>query len=367
MRILFSGGGTAGHVMPAIAMCEMAIKNIKGTSVAFVGRKDGSENKSIKSSGYQLYTIDIQGLRRSLSPSNVTSLFKLVKSMSTAKEIILEFQPDVIIGTGGYVCYPVIRQGQKMGIPTIIHESNAYAGLATRLLASKCNFVLLNFEGASDRLKRKDNITVVGNPLRMDFKNVSRESARRAIGLSERDCLIVSFGGSLGAEAINSAVIDTIYKYSVQNDKIRHIHATGQRHYHEIEKAHPRLVKGLNGCRIVSYIENMPILLKAADIAITRSGAMTVSELAYAGTPAILIPSPNVVANHQYENAKFVCDKGGAILISEEELDADMLIAAVSTLVDNKSKRDEMSRHISHLAQRDTEKKIIDVIKSIKM
>ena len=177
----------------------------------------------------------------------------------------------------------------------------------------------------------------------------------------------MSFGGSLGAEAINSAVIDTIYKYSVQNDKIRHIHATGQRHYHEIEKAHPRLVKGLNGCRIVSYIENMPILLKAADIAITRSGAMTVSELAYAGTPAILIPSPNVVANHQYENAKFVCDKGGAILISEEELDADMLISAVSTLVDNKSKRDEMSRHISHLAPKDTEKKIIDVIKSIKM
>lgn len=367
MRILFCGGGTAGHIMPAIAMCEMAIKNIKGTSVAFVGRKDGSENRSIKNSGYHLYTIDIQGLRRSLSPSNITSLVKLIKSMSTAKEIIREFEPDVIIGTGGYVCYPVIRQGQKMGIPTIIHESNAYAGLVTRLLSAKCDSVLLNFEGASERLKRKDNITVVGNPLRSDFNNISREAARKAIGLSEMDCLIVSFGGSLGAEAINSAVVDTMYKYSAQNDKIRHIHATGQRHYREIEKAHPRLVRGLNGCRVVSYIENMPVLLRAADIAITRSGAMTISELAYAGTPAILIPSPNVVANHQYENAKYVCDKGGAILISEEDLDANMLLASLSTLVDNKRKRDEMSRNISRLAPKDTEKKIIDVIKNIKM
>ncbi len=364
MRILFCGGGTAGHVMPEIAMCEMAIKNIRDTQVAFVGRQNGNENKTIVNSGYKLYTIDIQGLSRSLSLKNIAAIFKLIRSKSDSVKIIREFNPDLIIGTGGYVCFPIIRQGQKMGIPTIIHESNAYPGLVTRMLGSGCTSVLLNFEGACKNLKRKDNVKVVGNPLRMDFKNVTREAARKAIGISDKEVLIVSFGGSLGAEVINNTIIAMMYKFSTHDNRIRHIHATGQSHYNEIEKAHPRLSKGLNGCRIVSYIENMPILMRAADIAITRSGAMTLSELAYAKTPSILIPSPNVVANHQYENAKFACEVGGAVMIEECELNTDTLITHVRALLEDPERRKEMSVNLSKLAKVDTEKKIIDAIKS---
>lgn len=365
MRVLFVGGGTAGHITPAIAMAELVCDKWKGAEIAFVGRAGGSENDAITKSGYKLYTISMQGIERKLTASNIRAVYSAIRALRAANNIINDFDPDVVIGTGGYVSWPVIRAAQKRKIPTVLHESNAYPGLSTRLLAKKCDLVLLNFEWAAKHLKNKSNIRVVGNPLRKTFNDESRFSARKKLGISDSDILIVSFGGSLGSERMNNIIAEMMSRHSAVTPRIRHFHATGRIYYTKFAESYPSLARGVGGCKLLPYIDNMPLMLKAADIAITRSGAMTLSELACAGVASVLIPSPNVTANHQYENAKFIADGGGAILITEDELSQDLLISTVKRLETNAGLRDKYARGISSFSSESTNKKIIREIEAL--
>lgn len=339
MKVLFAGGGTGGHVTPALAIFEAMKKEYKNADAAFVGRSGGDENRAITGAGYKLYTLDVMGFRRAVSLKNAEAAFKLIRAMRDAKRILSDFSPDVVIGTGGYVCYPVLVQAARRGIPTFIHESNAYPGLVTRLLARKCTCVMLGSEACEARLPKKARSVYVGNPVRESYCALSRTGIRKQLGIRANEILIVSFGGSGGAKKINDAVVQMMKRYCMLEPKIKHIHASGTRYYEELERGDPELCCGTRGCRIVPYIENMPQLLTAADISITRSGAMTLAEISATQSTPIMIPSPNVTDDHQYHNAKAFCDKGYGVVIKEEELSPEKLIGEVSELVRNARKR----------------------------
>ena len=365
MRFLLCGGGTAGHVMPAIAIAEIIEKEFKNAEIAFAGRTHGDENRAYIKTGRRLFTIDICGLQRSISITNIKSVFKIIKSGRNARRIIKDFHPDIIIGTGGYVCYPFIRQGQRLKIKTVLHESNVLPGLVTRILGSKCDRLLLNIEETKNHLRHTENVVVVGNPTRNKFSTISKAEAKRRVGISNGEQLIISFGGSLGSEAMNNAITDLMRDFSSKHRSIRHIHSTGRGNYEQIQKKHPDLFNKSAKCRMVAYIDDMPTLLSAADLAITRSGAMTISELCECGTPSILIPSPNVTANHQYINAKHMQDMGAAELIEENSLTSKGLISLTDALLKDGIRRQKMSVNARKLHTKDTDKKVANALNEI--
>ena len=343
MKVLLCGGGTAGHVNPAIAIADALLTQDKGCKIAFVGRAGGNEYSAVTKRAIPLYRLRVQGLDRRHLIKNVKAVSELAKSVFEAKRIIKEFKPDVIVGTGGYVCAPMIISGRLMKIPTLIHESNAYPGFTTRRLAPFCDRVLLNFECCSEHFKSKKKLRVVGNPLLLDFENLTKEEARKILGIGKNEFFIVSFGGSGGAEIMNKSLIEFMKAYSAKNSFIRHTHAVGNKYYPEFKDSEAALCRGKFGCKILPYIDNMPTVMNAADIVISRCGAMTLSEIAAVGVPSILIPSPNVADDHQLKNAKqFVSDKCG-VLIEEKDLNLRTLLDSVRELYHNKGLRSEMA------------------------
>ena len=363
MRVLFSGGGTAGHITPALAISEILEEEFQNYTKAFVGRAGGAENLAIENLGHTLFTLDLIGLRRSISTKNIQAIYKLIRSMKDAKKIIDDFSPDLIIGTGGYVCYPIIKTGLKKNIPCLIHEANAYPGLVTRIIGHKCDKVMLGMEDAEKHLPKCNNISYVGNPIRRDFQTTDKRTARKKLNIKESETLIVSFGGSLGSEIINNVIIDFIKEYSIKVQGIRHIHACGKKHFDEIRKKEPELCDKSKKCQIVPYIDNMPTLLSASDISITRSGAMTIAELMSVNCFPILIPSPNVTANHQFYNAIAFSEKGRATLIEEKELSLDKLRDTVISIINNKSKKQQKELNFLHEDKR-CKKAILEIIKT---
>ncbi len=360
MKIVLSGGGTAGHVHPALAIAEALIATEKNPEITFIGRRFGRENAPMKNIATNLYEIEIYGIKRGLSPKNLKSIFCAVKARQKAKKILKSVKPDIVLGTGGYVCWPVLSAAHSLGIPTLIHESNASAGLATKMVYKSCDKVLLNYSETEKQLPRAKEIITVGNPLRREFYSVNRKSARRALGLTDKDVFILSFGGSLGARAINEAAVAILKSYSAKKARVKHIHATGHENYSMEEHGEYKHEK--NGCRILPYIDNMPTLLHAADIAICRAGAVTLSEIASVGCAAILIPSPNVTDNHQHKNAKILSDSGAAVLIEEKALTYETLLEEVRLLCESPERRRSLSKCIEKFAKRDSADKILKTI-----
>ena len=362
MRILFCGGGTGGHVSPAIAIAEAAKGKFGINEFAFVGRRGGDENKAITKKAYKLYEIEISGFVRKISFENIKRLLKISHALKEAKEIITQFKPDAVIGTGGYVSWPVIKAAQKMKIPTYIHESNAFPGLVTRLLSKKCDKVFLNVKEAKENLKRQDNVKVVGNPVEERFYNTDRRRAREALGLKKDEFLICSYGGSGGAEKMNEIILGFIKEYSSKNPKIKHIHASGKRYYGKIKETSPELINGKRGVFIRPYIDDLHIALNAADIVIARCGAMTLSEISASKAAAILIPSPNVTNNHQYVNAKALADKNAAKIIEEKDLSVKALIETVDFFVKNPKEREILSNNIGAQFHKHAEEEMLKTI-----
>jgi len=363
MRIILTGGGTAGHVNPAAAIAEEIMKREKNSEILFIGREGGTENRAIEKLGLKTELLSVRGFKRKLFGGNIKALLLALSARKKAAEIIKEFSPDVVMGTGGYVCWPVLRAAKGLGVKTLLHESNAVAGLVTKVLAKKCDKVLLGYKEAASSLSKSANCITVGNPLRKDFSVISRQKARNRLKISNDEILIVSFGGSGGAGILNEAVIRLMKEISVKDKRIRHVHAVGDRYYTRIEEK--ELKEGRDGCRIVPYIEDMPTLLSAADISITRSGALTLAELAFVGIASILVPSPNVAADHQYKNAKVISDGGGAILIREDELLYNGLRDAVVKLTESKEERLSLERKIKKFSGVNPAQRIYDEIKEI--
>lgn len=374
MRVLMTGGGTGGHVNPALAIAYTIKQNDPSAEIAYVGTKKGIENKLVPKAGYPLYYVDIQGMRRSLSPSNLKTAYLALTSPYKARTIIEEFKPDIVIGTGGYVSWPVIKAASDMGIPTALHESNAIAGVAVKMLQKCVDRIYLNFEKTAETLNCDESkIMKVGNPIMGEFTSISKEEARRRMGLPDQyKYVLLSYGGSMGAEKVNDAVLAVMREFTAKHPEVYHIHATGSI---ELELCTSQFKEmGLDRCENISlseYIYDMPVRMAAADLTINRAGAMTVSELAMTGKAAIFIPSPNVAENHQYKNAKVLYDAGAAALYEEKDLvdGAKPLIAEVEKLLcpAGDGIRAEMGEKIKPFAVRDANKLIYnDILELVK-
>ena len=355
MRVLMTGGGTGGHVYPALAIADLIKMNQPDAQIAFVGTEKGIENRLVPAAGYQLYHIQIQGIRRSLSLSNLKTAYLVFVSPSKAKKIIRQFRPDLVIGTGGYVCWPLLRAASSMGIPCMVHESNALPGVAVRQLQRRLDVILTNFAETADLLKAKEKIVNVGNPLRARCGAIGREEARRKMGIPDSVRFVVlSFGGSLGAPALNEAAVGLMKNVTSQRKDMMHIHATGARRYEETKARFAACGLQENERLILKdYIDDMPLYMAAADLVICRAGAMTLTEVAMMRKPAILIPSPNVTDNHQYKNAKVLADAGAAELIEEKDLTEDRLRETVCRLASDAALCQRMSENIAGFARED--------------
>lgn len=363
-----SGGGTGGHVNPAIAIANRIAELEPGSEIAFVGTKHGIESKLVPKEGYKLYHIEIRGIKRSLSPSNVKTAFLAAKSFADCRKIVKEFKPDLVVGTGGYACWPVVRAAAALGIPCVLHESNAIPGFAVKMLEKHVDRIYVNFEETIKNLKDPSKALRVGNPLKGGFSGMTREKAREKLGISGDATVVLSLGGSMGAERVNTEVLNLMRDYTSKNPDIVHFHATGSIEYKIAGGQFCEM--GLDKCdnlHLSEYIYDMPVRMAAADIVINRAGAMTLSEIALLGRASVLIPSPNVTNNHQFKNADVLRRAGAAMLIEEKDLDGGALTKAVKELCENKEKRRAMEQAVTKFAVADAADVIIkDVRKLIK-
>ncbi len=371
MRVLITGGGTGGHVNPALAIANTIKQNDPDAVIAYVGTKRGIENKLVPKAGYPMYYVDVKGIKRSLSPSNIKAAYLALTSPIKAKKIIREFKPDIVVGTGGYVSWPVVKAASQMGIPTALHESNAIAGVAVKMLQKSVDRIYLNFEKTGESLTcDRAKLMKVGNPILGGFSSMTREEARKKLGIPDKyKYVILSYAGSMGAEKVNDAVLCLMREFTSKHPEVYHIHATGSI---ELELCTSQFKEmGLDKCEnieLCEYIYDMPVRMAAADITINRAGAMTISELAATGKCSIFIPSPNVAENHQYKNAKVLSDAGAAALFEEKELvdGAKPLIEEVEKLLSDGGEklRAERSEKIRQFAVSDANKLIYnDLVK----
>ncbi|MGN0456806.1 MAG: undecaprenyldiphospho-muramoylpentapeptide beta-N-acetylglucosaminyltransferase [Acutalibacteraceae bacterium] len=369
MRVIFAGGGTAGHINPALAIAGYLKDKDPKTEILYIGAQGGMEERLVPQAGFKIKTIKISGFKRSFSPKaikdNVVTLKRAFSSTADAKRIIKEFKPDICIGTGGYVSGPVIRAAIKLNIPAIIHEQNAFPGVTTKMLSKNVQKVMLANPYAKKYLSDSCHFVTTGNPVRGEIITAAKEPSRAKLGLDERP-VILSFGGSLGARKINEGVADLIAR-SGKDGKYQIIHAYGQ-----YGKWFPDLLreKGIepDDCKnldIREYINNMATCLAAADLVICRAGAITLSELQVQGKPAILIPSPNVAENHQFHNAMSMVDSKAAFIIEESELTGEKVIEYADRILGDQETLTEYSQNAGKMAIVDANDRIYSVIRTV--
>ena len=364
MHILFAGGGTAGHINPALAIAGYIREKHPDAHISYIGTADKLESKLVPEKGYNFRTISVAGFQRKISIENIfkniSAAGKALTSSMTARKILKEIQPDIVIGTGGYVSGPVLREATKLGIKTAIHEQNAYPGITTKMLAPNVDAVMLAMPEAKKYLKLNKAPHITGNPVRQELLRITRDQARQKLGIDSDVPVILSFGGSLGAMRVNEAVAGLI-KWHMSSEKIYHIHATGKSGYNGfIEKFNDTELSDKVDIR--EYISDMDICMAAADLVICRAGAITLSELLACGKPSILIPSPYVAENHQFHNAMTLKRIGAAEIIEEKDLSDEKLIDVVSKLIENKSKLSEMSQAAQNGAIMDSNERIYKII-----
>lgn len=367
MRVLLTGGGTGGHINPAIAIAQYIRANDRDAKILYAGTPNGMEARLVRQAGFEFVPIKVKGFSRSFAPRdiahNISAAAEVVTSRSRARSILREFRPDIVIGTGGYVSGPVVLQATRLGIKTAIHEQNAFPGVTNRLLSKKVDQVFLAVEEAREHLAPGIRYQVVGNPVRESVIYKSRAEARKELGLDDRMC-ILSFGGSLGADTINRIGADII-EWNCQKGYVNHIHGygrLGKEKFPQLLKERGIDLEGSPNIRALEFIDNMDTCMAAADLIICRAGAITISEIEATGKASILVPSPNVTANHQYHNAMVLKQRNAALLLEEKEYSKERIIAMIEELYQNPEKLRELSKNASKLAILDTAKRIYDTI-----
>lgn len=368
MKVLIACGGTGGHINPGLAIADIIKSKYPDAEFLFAGTPKGMEAKLVPKAGYRLETIKVAGFQRKISLENVGRNIKavtyLVTSGKRAKEIITDFKPDIAIGTGGYAAGPVIRKAAKMGIPSAIHEQNAYPGVTNKLLAKEVDYVMLTVIEALDFMdKDKFEYSVTGLPVRSNINKMTKSEARKKLGFNN-DFTVLSFGGSLGAGCINDTMTEAIKWHTKNNLRINHIHGYGGMGKDTFPQAMKEagIPMKSNRLRITEYINDMNVCLAAADLVICRSGASTLAELEAAGKASILIPSPIVAGNHQYHNAMVLGKAGAAVVIEQKDVTNEKIISEIEKLYNAPDKVQVMSDSASKLHLSDTDRRILDVI-----
>lgn len=362
MKVLIAGGGTGGHINPGIAIAKQILKDYPSADIRFAGTDRGLETKLVPREGFKLELITVRGFKRKLSIDTFRSVRDLFRGLAQARKLIKGFKPDIVIGTGGYVCGPVLFSASRMKIPTLIHEQNAFPGVTNRILARFVNKVAISFEESRQYFSNPAKLVCTGNPVRAEVLNTKKDGAKAKVGVKPDKPLVVITGGSLGAPRINETIVEILKKY-YKGDEFSLIFSTGNRQFDDIKEN----LKGLKLplAQVTPYIYDAASVYAAADIMICRSGAITCSELTAIGLPAIMIPSPNVTANHQEHNARSLEKNGAAIVILEKDLNAETLYNQIVELFKDKVILEKMSVSAKKIGITDAAEKLGSMAKEL--
>ncbi len=352
MNVILAGGGTAGHINPALTIARTIKSKCKGANILFVGNENSLEQKLVTKAGFDIKFIRVTGFKRSISLHNFKTVHWFLKSVADCKKIIKDFNADIVIGTGGYVSGPAVYAAQSLGIKTCIHEQNAFPGLTTKFLSKRADALFISFDSSRKYFKKTKNIVLTGNPLDTEFMFADKGEARAALGIPHDAFYVVSFAGSLGARAVNEVMTDVIVKNADARD-FYHTHATGAFGYKWMPD--DLLQKGFDINKkthidVLEYIYDMPKRLAACDAVVCRAGAITLGELTAQGKPSILIPSPNVTNNHQYHNAMSLVNENAALILEEKDLTADALYKKILSLKNDPDLCRQLSENARRLA-----------------
>lgn len=365
MKLYITGGGTGGHVTPGLAIARYFQQKRPDTEVRFAGTPGGIESRLVPREGYPLDAIEITGLRRSMSPAaighNLNAVRQTLAAQSKAKKLLRQHKPDCVIGCGGYASFPIVSAAQKLGIPTVLLEVNALPGVVTKMLAKKAEKVLVCFEEARDLLGGGDNIFMTGSPVRTEIMFADRAAARKKLGLTDSDRMVISFWGSMGAKYMNEHMADMLALEAEQGTSFRHVHATGSAAFETVQAMvrdkgvdlaqHPNI-------RLTDYIYDMADQMAAADLVICRAGAATIGELRALGRASIMVPSPYVAENHQEKNARAMEKAGACQVLLEKDSSGEKLLEMTAALLADDAKREDMAACAARLAALDAGEKI---------
>lgn len=373
MKIVFTCGGTAGHVNPALALAGLIKERKPDSEILFVGARRGIEKQLIESAGWPFRTVEISSFHRSLTPKelrhNLISLRNLLRSPGEARALLKEFPASLVVGTGGYASYPMIRAASSLGIPAAVHESNAIPGLTTRLLEKHADLIMVGFEECRKNYRHPDKVLVTGTPVRGDFFRLTRKQAKQKLGMDDGRPLIVSFWGSLGAREMNRQMAEFLALEARSGIPFHHVHGAGKVgciHMAEYLKDADIDLDRAPGLEVREYIQDMGVMMRAADLVICRAGASTISELTALGVPAIIVPSPNVTHNHQESNARVLANGGGAEMILEKDSSGRLLYDTARRILEDPDRRKRMSSAMSSLGTIDASEKIYAAVMDLR-
>lgn len=359
MRVVLSGGGTGGHIYPAIAIAKECKKRHPDSVFLYIGTERGLESHLVPGEGLDFRAIDVTGFQRKFSLENVKSIVRFIRGVKEAKIILKGFKPDVVVGTGGYVCGPVVYAAVKLDIPTMIHEQNVIPGLTNTFLSRYIHTVAISFTQSAGYFKRVKHVVCCGNPCATVVMGADKKRGFAKLGLPPNSCFVLIFGGSHGAQVLNDVMIEMVPMLK-QLPNVHFVYVTGQQYYENTCKAIAQSSEVTNNyLHVLPYINNMPEVLAGAALAINRAGASSLAEITALGIPSILIPSPNVTNNHQEANARSLQDAGAAIMIKEGDLSAGTLFGHIKMLMTDEGQRSHMSEASKAFSQPDAAAKII--------
>ncbi|MHB1392284.1 MAG: undecaprenyldiphospho-muramoylpentapeptide beta-N-acetylglucosaminyltransferase [Clostridia bacterium] len=354
MRVILSGGGTGGHIYPAVSIAKEIKKQYQNAEILFIGTEKGLESSIVPKEGFNLFKIKVRGFERKLSLGNVAAVKESFTSLFRVSKIIREFKPDIVIGTGGYVCGSVLLAAALMNVPTLIHEQNAFPGVTNKILARLVDIIAVNFSEAKKYFPQNNKVIVTGNPIRSDILSISKEDGLKEFGFSKELPVVLVVGGSGGAKKLNESVL-LLAKQAAVKKNFQMLHVTGGTRYEEIVQQYNALGTALDTgyLKVVSYLHNMPYALAACDIIISRCGASTLSEITALGKPSILIPYPYATDNHQEYNARALEKNGAAVVFLERDLNAELLYDEVSDMLNKPEKANQMKIKSKELGRTD--------------
>ena len=371
MKVIIAAAGTAGHINPALSIANIIKEKEKNSKIIFIGTTRGLENDLVPRAGYELKTIDAYGLSKEISIDNLKKICKTIKGIGEAKKIVKEFKPDIVIGTGGYICGATVLAAKANKIPVLLHESNAFPGMAIKMLSKKADTILVSFKDAIERIPNCKNVVFTGTPVKVKKRNYSINEKLKiinSVGLNKAKPIILIFGGSQGAQKINEALIEIIEHKKNKNYQI--IWATGPKQFEiiklELQKKDIN-INDISNCKILPYIYNMEEIENIADVVVARSGAMTITEIANLSKPSILIPLPNVSNDHQMYNAKVLEKVGAAKIIKNNELTGSLLNSEIEKIVLDKEKCLKMGENAYKVSNKNVEEKIYREIDKLVM
>ena len=369
MRVIISAAGTGGHINPGIAIANKIKEHEPDSEIVFFGTDRGLENDLVPRAGYKLETVEAYGIQPKITLKNIKQIIKTMKSSKIVKKYIDEFKPDVVIGTGGYICGPVFSAANAKKIPTFLHESNAYPGRAVKMFAKKADKVFVGFEEAKNKLSSLNNVIVTGTPTKIKKINISDVDKAKMLtemGLSINLPTILIFGGSQGAQRINEAITEILI--NKLNSKYQIIWATGPKQFDIVKEklqSNKIDIEHVTNAKIMPYIYNMEDLINMCDLVVCRSGAMTITEISIVEKPAIFIPLPSVGANRQEDNARVLEKLNAARVILNSDINKDILNKYINEMVSDKANLVQMGKNASSIAMKDVEEKIYSEIKKV--